>query len=255
MAILQSCCFWKTVRTGSMASATYTLVYFGFSTVVMLITVYDEREFLAGGREQPLGESILAKGEITPAIVIFNILFLICSFFIVISSLLTFVGLKQNRRQLLLPWIIFMLCDVLIEIVHLIYLSFTQIVNFNPVVGFIFTIDFFIMCLNSYCLLCVISQYQNYLQGLGCGNQQIRTDVVIQSADGGASSSQSYLRATKIQKSIASPYITTNAHTHISTIHEETDQNHKLPTNSAEVPSELAEDNCLHITANIPSPL
>ncbi|XP_050334466.1 uncharacterized protein LOC126762033 [Bactrocera neohumeralis] len=255
MAILQSCCFWKTVRTGSIASATYTLVYFGFSTVVMLITVYDEQEFLAGSREQPLGESILAKGEITPAILVFNILFLVCSFFIVMSSLLTFVGLKQNRRQLLLPWIIFMLCDILIEIMHLGYLSFTQIVNFDPVVGFIFTIDFFIMCLNSYCLLCVISQYQNYLQGLGCGNQQIRTDVMKQAADDAAGSSQSYLRATKIQKSIASPYITTNPHTHISTIHEEMDQNHKIPSDSAEVPSEQAEDNCLHITVNIPSPL
>ncbi|XP_039958075.1 uncharacterized protein LOC120773153 [Bactrocera tryoni] len=145
----------------------------------MLITVYDEQEFLAGSREQPLGESILAKGEITPAILVFNILFLVCSFFIVMSSLLTFVGLKQNRRQLLLPWIVFMLCDILIEIVHLGYLSFTQIVNFDPVVGFIFTIDFFVMCLNSYCLLCVISQYQNYLQGLGCGNQQIRVRRTI----------------------------------------------------------------------------
>ncbi|XP_018803724.1 PREDICTED: uncharacterized protein LOC108978075 [Bactrocera latifrons] len=232
MAVMQSCCFWKTVRTGSMASATYTLVYFGFCTVVMLITVYDEQEFLAGSREQPLGESILAKGEITPAIVVFNILFLICSFFIVISSLLTFVGLKQNRRQLLLPWIIFMLCDVLIEIVHLVYLSFTQMVNFDPVVGFIFTIDFFIMCLNSYCLLCVISQYQNYMQGLGCGNPQIRTEVVIQPTDGGVGANQSYLRAAKIQKSIVSPYITTNPHTHISTIHEETEQNHKIATDS-----------------------
>ncbi|XP_049313329.1 uncharacterized protein LOC105227490 [Bactrocera dorsalis] len=255
MAILQSCCCWKTVRTGSMASATYTLVYFGFSTVVMLITVYDEQEFLAGSREQPLGESILAKGEITPVIVLFNILFLVCSFFIVISSLLTFVGLQQNRRQLLLPWIVFMLCDVLIEILHLVYLSFTQMVNFDPVVGFIFTIDFFIMCLNSYCLLCVISQYQNYLQGLGCGNQQKRMDTVIQSADGGAGSSQNHLRAKKIEKAIASPHITTNPHTHISTIHEEMDQNHKIPTDSAEVPSELVDDNCLHITVSIPSPL
>ncbi|XP_011196227.2 uncharacterized protein LOC105221171 [Zeugodacus cucurbitae] len=255
MAILQSCCFWKTVRTGSIASATYTLVYFGFSTIVMLITVYDEQEFLAGSRAQPLGESILAKGEITPAIVVFNILFLICSFFIVLSSLLMFVGLKQNRRQLLLPWIVFMLCDVLIEIFHLVYLSFTQMVNFDPIVGFIFTIDFFIMCLNSYCLLCVISQYQNYLQGRGYGNQQIRTEVVIPSADGGAMASQSYLRATKIQKSLASPYITTNPHTHISTIHEEMDQNHKIPTSSAEALSEPLEDNCIQMTVNIPSPL
>ncbi|XP_012157433.1 uncharacterized protein LOC101460426 [Ceratitis capitata] len=173
MAIMQSCCFWKTVRTGSIASATYTLLYFGFSAAVMVNTLYDEHEFLAGNRKHPVGESILVRGEITPAIVIFNILFLICSIFVVIASLVMLVGLHQNRREFLLPWLVFMLCDVLIELFHLIYLSITQMVNFDPIVGFIFTIDFFIMCLNSYCLLCVISQYQNYLQGRGYRDQQM----------------------------------------------------------------------------------
>ncbi|XP_054735190.1 uncharacterized protein LOC129242529 [Anastrepha obliqua] len=257
MAILQSCCFWKTVHKGSMASATYTLVYFGFSTLVMLISIYDEQEFLAGSRDQPVGESILAKGEITPAIVIFNILFFICSVFIVISSLLVFVGLRHNRSELLLPWIVFMLCDVLIELFHLGYLSVTQMVNFDPVVGFIFTIDFFIMCLNSYCLLCVISQYQNYQQGRGYGDQQMRTTVVIESADGGPIQKQSYLRATAAKqyssRNIASPYVTTNPNTHISTIQEEADQSQKIHISSVELKSEPAEDNSLAITINIPT--
>ncbi|XP_017481780.1 PREDICTED: uncharacterized protein LOC108370869 [Rhagoletis zephyria] len=251
MAILQSCCFWKTVRKGSMASATYTLVYFGFSTIVMLITVYDEQEYLAGTRRRPIGESFLARGEITPAIVIFNILFLICSACLVICSLLVFAGMKRHRSAFLLPWIVFMLCDVLIELFHLVYLSITQMVNFDPVVGFIFTIDFFIMCLNTYCLLCVISQYQNYLQGRGYADQQMRTEIVIETVDGEVTERQSCLKTTKINKSLASPYITTNPNTHISTIPEEMDQNYKIRTSSG-TPSEPADDKSLHITVNIP---
>ena len=41
-----------------------------------------------------------------------------------------------------------MLGDVLIEMSHLIYLASTERVIFEPVVGFLFTIDFFVMCLH-----------------------------------------------------------------------------------------------------------
>ncbi|XP_067646234.1 uncharacterized protein [Eurosta solidaginis] len=248
MAIIKSCCFWKTVRKGSMASATYTLVYFAFSALVMFISIYDEIEFLSGNREQPVGESILARGEITPAIVLFNILFLICSVCLVLSSLLVLLALKFDRRELLLPWIVFMLCDVLIELIHLIYLSIKQIVNFDPIVGFIFTIDFFIMCLNSYCLLCVISQYQNYLQGRGYGDQQTRREIMLQQDDNGPLAQQIYLRVTNKKNNITSPCNNTNAlltHT-ISTIPEEMEQNQK----SADEITELAHEPDVHQTNN-----
>lgn len=41
-----------------------------------------------------------------------------------------------------------MLCDLLIEFAHLVHLTLSRRVNFDPIVGFIFTIDFFILCLN-----------------------------------------------------------------------------------------------------------
>ncbi|KAH8384311.1 hypothetical protein KR200_007014 [Drosophila serrata] len=162
MAIMESCCFWKDVRSGSFACAIYTLVYFGFSTLMFLFYLVEEQEFLLGQRAQPMGESLLEKGDVTVATVIFNVLFLFCSMLMVLSSILLILGLQQNRRLLLIPWILFMLGDLLIECFHLVHLTLSRRVIFDPIVGFIFTMDFFILCLNLYCLLCVISQYQTF---------------------------------------------------------------------------------------------
>ncbi|XP_052845869.1 uncharacterized protein LOC128258333 isoform X1 [Drosophila gunungcola] len=65
MAILESCCFWKDVRSGSFACAIYTLVYFGFSTLMFLFYLLGEQEFLLGNRAHPTGESLLEKGDVT----------------------------------------------------------------------------------------------------------------------------------------------------------------------------------------------
>ncbi|ALC44126.1 CG13288 [Drosophila busckii] len=162
MAILDSCCFWKNVRKGSFACGIYTLIYFGLSTLMFMFYLKEEKEFLFGQRAQPVGESLLEKGDVTVVTVIFNVLFLFCSLLLVLASLLLLAGLHHNKRQLLLPWICLMCCDLLIECAHLVHLTLSRRVSFDPIVGFIFTIDFFILCLNVYSLLCVISQYQSY---------------------------------------------------------------------------------------------
>nr|XP_017012332.1 uncharacterized protein LOC108067702 isoform X1 [Drosophila takahashii] len=162
MAILESCCFWKDVRSGSFACAIYTLVYFGFSTLMFLFYLFEEQDFLLGNRAQPMGESLLEKGDVTVVTVIFNVLLLFCSILMVLSSVLLILGLQQSKRHLLIPWICFMLGDLLIEVCHLVHLSLSRRVKFDPIVGFIFTMDFFLLCLNLYCLLCVISQYQTF---------------------------------------------------------------------------------------------
>ena len=41
-----------------------------------------------------------------------------------------------------------MIGDVLAELLYAIYFLFSKRVNFDPIVGFIFTIDLFIVCLN-----------------------------------------------------------------------------------------------------------
>ncbi|KAL9699339.1 hypothetical protein quinque_002780 [Culex quinquefasciatus] len=64
----------------------------------------------------------------------------------VLSSLLVIVGLRMNMRAFLLPWIFVMIADLLVECAHFVYLSASQAI---------------------YCLLCVISQYQEYKAGRG----------------------------------------------------------------------------------------
>lgn len=40
-------------------------VYFGFSTLMFLFYLREEQEFLLGQRPQPMGESLLEKGDVT----------------------------------------------------------------------------------------------------------------------------------------------------------------------------------------------
>ncbi|BFF98096.1 uncharacterized protein DMAD_06351 [Drosophila madeirensis] len=246
MAILESCCFWKNVRMGSFACAIYTLVYFGFSTLMFLFYVREEQEFLLGQRSEPAGESILEKGDVTVVTVIFNVLFLFCSVLMVLSSGLMILGLRRNKRQLLLPWICFMLADLLIECSHLIHLTLSRRVIFDPIVGFIFTIDFFILCLNLYCLLCVISQYQAYRAQRAELQQNSATSpiVVFTAAEKLSKSQQQQQQKQQLQQQqqllgeasgngkrqsrrlmgAASPLITSQRLTNFSTITEEEEQ-------------------------------
>ncbi|XP_065361682.1 uncharacterized protein LOC135955273 [Calliphora vicina] len=162
MVIMKSCCFFKNVWNGSFACAIYTMIYFAFSSLILLIYVIDEWDYLVGRRYSPKGETIIEKGDITETHVIFNIIVLICSMGLVASSIIMMYGLKRDKREYLLPWILLMVGDVCVELFYAIYFIFSKRANFDPVVGFIFTIDLFIVCLNTYCLFCVISQYQEY---------------------------------------------------------------------------------------------
>ncbi|XP_032593895.1 uncharacterized protein LOC6558768 isoform X2 [Drosophila grimshawi] len=202
-----------------------------------MFTVYlkEEQAFLLGQRKQPLGESILEKGDVTIVTVIFNVLFLFCSTLMVLSSVLLIVGLRNNKRQLLLPWIGLMLCDLLIEIAHLVHLSLSGRVIFDPIVGFIFTIDFFILCLNLYCLLCVISQYQAYrLERAEQRQHPALSATVVYTAPTKLSKSKRQLLAAENASGkgkrqphrmlAASPLITSQRPTNCSTITEEEEQ-------------------------------
>ncbi|XP_017864005.1 PREDICTED: uncharacterized protein LOC108614405 [Drosophila arizonae] len=234
MAILESCCFWKNVRQGSFACAFYTLIYFGLSTLMFTFYLKEEQDFLLGRSTQPLGESILEKGDVTVVTVIFNILFLFCSMLMVLASLLLIAGLRNNKRQLLLPWIGLMLCDLLIEIAHLVHLTLSRRVVFDPIVGFIFTLDFFILCLNLYCLLCVVSQYQTYRTQHAEQQQHpaISPIVVFTEPEKQGKTKRQLLTASNAAKGkrhshrllAASPLITSQRPTNFSTITEEEEQ-------------------------------
>ncbi|XP_055607407.1 uncharacterized protein LOC129755100 [Uranotaenia lowii] len=178
MAILHSCCLWRTVRKGSFASVIYTFFYYGISCIFLSVFAHDERKFLKGEVDKPSGESFLEKESISTVTVIFNMLLLVFAFLGVISSLLAVLGLRQDKRAFLVPWIIVMVADLLVECAHFIYLIVIQTLNFEPVTAMLFTIDFFILCLNIYCLLCVISQYQEYKAGRGGAENDSYTSSV-----------------------------------------------------------------------------
>ncbi|XP_029669200.1 uncharacterized protein LOC115239036 isoform X5 [Formica exsecta] len=145
MAIMQSCCCWQSVRRGSYACAVYTTIYFALVASTTGTVFREESEYLKGEVSLPESSSFLEGGTISPTTVHFNAMLLICSCCGVLCSLLLLYGLYKDRKMLLLPWIIVIIVCGIIDIAHSLYL-------------FIVTI---------YSLLCVISQYQEYLAGRG----------------------------------------------------------------------------------------
>ncbi|XP_049541834.1 uncharacterized protein LOC125955043 isoform X3 [Anopheles darlingi] len=133
----------------------------------MSLFLHEERRYLRGEVDKPVGESFLERDTISAVTVKFNVLLLIFATLGVLSSVLVLIGLKMNNRALLLPWILVMIADLLVECAHFMYLIVIETLKFEPLTAMLFTIDFFIMCLNIYCLLCVISQYQEYKAGRG----------------------------------------------------------------------------------------
>ncbi|XP_076546380.1 uncharacterized protein LOC117606226 isoform X4 [Osmia lignaria lignaria] len=155
MAIMQSCCCWRSVRRGSFACAIYSGIYF---TVLALTTgkvLQGESQYLRGNRSLPESTSFLEPDTISPTTVRFNVTLLICSCCGVICSILLLYGLCKS--------------------------------SFDPTKVMLYTLNFFLLCLNVvgrggdnlsgyiptypllqiYSLLCVISQYQEYTNGRG----------------------------------------------------------------------------------------
>ncbi|XP_019893558.1 uncharacterized protein LOC101900438 [Musca domestica] len=178
MVLLMSCCCWDDVWKGSFASGIYTLIYHGFSAFLGVRSLIDEWDYLLGKRDKPRGETIIEKGDITKTHVVFNIMSLTVSMGLIFSAVLLIFGLKRKKRELLWPWILMMVADLILEVFYIGYFLIYRRVEFNPVNGFIFTIILFITTLNVYCILCVISQYQLYrLRQCYAGQHENATDV------------------------------------------------------------------------------
>ncbi|XP_046824368.1 uncharacterized protein LOC124426574 isoform X1 [Vespa crabro] len=166
MAIMQSCCCWQSVRRGSYACAIYTGIYFIILAITTGTVLQAESEYLSGNRSLPESSSFLEVDTISPATVRFNITFLICSCSGVICTILLVYGLLKDKRIFLLPWIVNVIACSMVDIAHALYLIIVT-PNFNPITAMLYTLNFFLLCLNVYSLLCVISQYQEYLAGRG----------------------------------------------------------------------------------------
>ncbi|KAG7187610.1 hypothetical protein KM043_016672 [Ampulex compressa] len=166
MAIMQSCCCWRSVRRGSFACAVYTAIYFGVLALTTGTVLQEESEYLRGNRTLPESSSFLELGTISPITVRFNVTLLVCSCCGLICSLLLLYGLFKDQRAFLIPWIITVIACSVVDVAHSLYL-FIVTSSFNPTTVMLYTLNFFLLCLNIYSLLCVVSQYQEYLAGRG----------------------------------------------------------------------------------------
>ncbi|KZC08292.1 hypothetical protein WN55_09196 [Dufourea novaeangliae] len=166
MAIMQSCCCWRSVRRGSFACAIYSGIYF---TVLALTTgkvLQGESQYLRGNRSLPESTSFLEPDTISPTTVRINVTLLLCSCCGVICSVLLLYGLFKDQRVFLIPWIIVVITTCFVDVAHSLYLV-VAVSTFDPTKVMLYTLNFFLLCLNIYSLLCVISQYQEYLAGHG----------------------------------------------------------------------------------------
>ena len=75
-------------------------------------------------------------------------IFLGCSILGVIASLLLIIGLRKDQREFLAPFIIIMSLDLFIEFSHFVVLMIFGDSKFDPLTGTLFTVDFFVSCLN-----------------------------------------------------------------------------------------------------------
>ncbi|XP_066271287.1 uncharacterized protein [Branchiostoma lanceolatum] len=149
MAIIQRCLCWNNTRSGSVACGVYTLV---LSLICVAVDAWDiavvqhlEKKF---------------KG-------LQIVFFLQISVYLLVAilSVILIVGVNKDKPHLLLPWIGGFILFMWFELATVIYvLVYAGMSGFN-----IFTIVFYILrsLLNVYCVLCVISQYQELRAGRG----------------------------------------------------------------------------------------
>ncbi|XP_067616984.1 uncharacterized protein pasi1 isoform X2 [Eurosta solidaginis] len=136
MVVIESCwspIIWSnSVKTGSYAVAGYTAA---ISIVFITLICY----MLAGGESAQL-YSPLFETDIRSSMPVYGGIFILYFILLIIASYLIYFGIRISTRGWLLPW--------------LILLEQTLSALFN----------FCWMAYNTYCWLCVLSQYQIFLE-------------------------------------------------------------------------------------------
>ncbi|KAK9301969.1 hypothetical protein QLX08_005881 [Tetragonisca angustula] len=178
MAIMQSCCCWRSVRRGSFACALYTGIYFILLALTTGKVLQGESQYLRGNRSLPESTSFLEPDTISPTTVRFNVTLFVCSCCGLICCILLLYGLCKDRRIFLIPWIIVIVTTCFIDMAHSFYLFITASA-FDPTKVMLYTLNFFLLCLNIYSVLCVISQYQEYMAGRGTAADDYEYGVSI----------------------------------------------------------------------------
>ncbi|CAK1588566.1 unnamed protein product [Parnassius mnemosyne] len=167
MPIIRSRGCWRRLRLLCYASAFYAMVYFSINIVTMERSIEAHERYRSGKMKETESEIFLVPDELIPIAVSLNITMLICSSLGFVACVILVIGVYKDIKYMLLPWIIAMGLEILGEVINFVFLFYLRIVNFNSKTSYLFTLEFFFTSLNIYAMLCVISQFQEYLEGRG----------------------------------------------------------------------------------------
>ncbi|XP_065290459.1 uncharacterized protein [Dermacentor albipictus] len=159
MALLRSCCCWLSLRKGSCACGVYTLIFY---TMLIVTGIFHVNSAL----HSPVG---------------FTLILLLLSFsgLCVIFSGVLLLGLYLDNRLLLIPWLAIVSMTTLLDIVLSLY--FIADLRVDGFVVAMYVVDYTLCSVNIYCIMCVLSQYQEYAVGrraLGCQTSRVPLPVV-----------------------------------------------------------------------------
>lgn len=120
---------------------------------MLSLHLYDERRYLRGEIPVPQGESFIgntpskcsqlkcgmiwfihsnAQDACPSATIVFNIMILTCSSIGVLASCFLLIGIYQECRAMLVPWIFIMLLNTFVELSHSLYvIIFEQVCHIN----------------------------------------------------------------------------------------------------------------------------
>ncbi|XP_076337371.1 uncharacterized protein LOC143239772 isoform X2 [Tachypleus tridentatus] len=98
----------------------------------------------------------------TTVVFLGNLFMMVLAAMSVISSVILLIGVYAERRIFLLPWIVVISITTLLHLILALY--FITESSMNIFLGILFATDLAICAINVYCLLCVVSQYQEYVQ-------------------------------------------------------------------------------------------
>ncbi|XP_071531829.1 uncharacterized protein [Panulirus ornatus] len=166
MAILNSCCCWRSVRRGSYACAMYSLVY--YLVLVVLLWEYPQQQSDSVFFTDPDHR----RHHHHPVLHHLTVVMLALAMAGLVTCVLLFIGLCKDVKVLLLPWLVDAALVILVDLIFVGWIVYQEHLNMDPAVAITFTIDFFLLVLHIYAMLCVTSQYQEYRDGRGTARDE-----------------------------------------------------------------------------------
>nr|XP_037268719.1 uncharacterized protein LOC119160090 [Rhipicephalus microplus] len=140
MALLRTCCCWLSVRKGSFACGIYTLIF--YTTLVAT------------------GACHLSTARHSTVSFMLIVLLFILSGFCIVFSVVLLLGLFFDHRLLLLPWLAFVSTTTVLDVALSFY--FISELKIDAFVITMYIVDYTLCSTNVYCILCAVSQYQQY---------------------------------------------------------------------------------------------